>query len=143
MSANTYVQLKNKKQEEFNAFPMAFAFSNEQMKEGLDKLGITADEAVGIGAGGFIRKSDLEAFKDMVKRWQDAEAEAIANDKTGEGFIKDMFVYELDNHEYSYTGDATPAIVALGLTYTKIRNNKALSRGFDLAHKEIMARDDY
>lgn len=138
---NAYVQLKNKKQEEFNAFPMAFAFSTEQMKEGLDKLGITADEAVGIGAGGFIRKSDLEAFKDMVKRWQDAEAEAIANDKTGEGFIKDMFVYELGNHEYSYTGDATPAIVTLGLTYNQIRNNKALSRGLELAHKEIMARD--
>lgn len=138
---NAYVQLKNKKQKEFNAFPMAFAFSDEQLKEGLDKLGITKDEAVGIGAGGFIRKSDLEDFKAMVKRWQDAEAEAIANDKTGEGFIKDMFVYELGNHEYSYTGDATDAIATLGLTYGKIRNDKALSRGFDLARKEVMAED--
>lgn len=138
---NAYVQLKNKKQEEFNAFPMAFAFSDEQMKEGLERLGITKDEAVGIGAGGFIRKSDLEAFKDMQKRWQDAEAEAIANDKTGEGFIKDMFVYELGNHEYSYTGDATDAIATLGLTYNKIQSDKALSRGFDLARKEVMAMD--
>ena len=120
---------------------MAFAFSDEQMKEGLERLGITKDEAVGIGAGGFIRKSDLEAFKDMQKRWQDAEAEAIANDKTGEGFIKDMFVYELGNHEYSYTGDATDAIATLGLTYNKIQSDKALSRGFDLARKEVMAMD--
>lgn len=141
MNVNAYVQLKNKKQEEFNAFPMAFAFSDEQLKEGLDKLGITKDEAVGIGAGGFIRKSDLEDFKAMVKRWQDAEAEAIANDKTGEGLIKDMFVYELDNHEYSYTGDATAAMATLGLTYGKIKSNKALSRGFELARKEVMARD--
>lgn len=140
---NAYVQLKQKKQEEFNAFPMAFAFSTEQMKEGLDKLGITKDEAIGIGAGGFIRKSDLEAFKALVKRWQDAEAEAIANDKTGEGFIKDMFVYELDNHEFGYTGNSEDTVRDLGLTYEKIQSDKVLSRGFDLARKEIMAREDY
>lgn len=140
---NAYIQLKNKKQKEFNAFPMAFAFSSEQLKEGLDKLGITKDEAVGIGVGGFIRKSDLEAFKAMVKKWNDAEAEAIANDKTGEGFIKDMFIYELDNHEFSYTGNSEDTVRDLGLTYEKIKSDKALSRGFDLARKEIMAREDY
>lgn len=140
---NAYRQLKDEKQKEFNAFPMAFAFSEQQLKEGLDKLGITKDEAVGIGVGGFIRKSDLEAFKAMVKRWQDAEAEAIANDKTGEGFIKDMFVYELDNHEFGYTGNSEDTVRDLGLTYEKIESDKALSRGFDLARKEIMAREDY
>lgn len=140
---NAYRQLKDEKQKEFNAFPMAFAFSEQQLKEGLDKLGITKDEAVGIGAGGFIRKSDLEDFKAMVKRWQDAEAEAIANDKTGEGFIKDMFVYELDNHEFGYTGNSEDTVRSLGLTYEKIKSDKALSRGFDLARKEIMAREDY
>lgn len=140
---NAYRQLKDEKQKEFNAFPMAFAFSEQQLKEGLDKLGITKDEAVGIGAGGFIRKSDLEDFKAMVERWQDAEAEAIANDKTGEGFIKDMFVYELDNHEFGYTGNSEDTVRSLGLTYEKIKSDKALSRGFDLARKEIMAREDY
>lgn len=140
---NAYRQLKDEKQKEFNAFPMAFAFSDEQLKEGLTKLGIAKDEAVGIGAGGFIRKSDLEAFKAMVKKWNDAEAEAIANDKTGEGFIKDMFVYELDNHEFGYTGNSEDTVRSLGLTYEKIKSDKALSRGFDLARKEIMAREDY
>lgn len=140
---NAYRQLKDEKQKEFNAFPMAFAFSEQQLKEGLDKLGITKDEAVGIGIGGFIRKSDLEAFKAMVKKWNDAEAEAIANDKTGEGFIKDMFVYELDNHEFGYTGNSEDTVRSLGLTYEKIESDKALSRGFDLARKEIMAREDY
>ena len=139
---NAYIQLKEAKQKEFNAFPMAFAFSKEQLKEGLKKLGITEAEAVGIGAGGFIRKADVEAFKALLKKWQDAEAEAIAGDKTGEGFIKDMFAYELGNHEYAYTGDATDAIASLGLTYAKIESNKALSRGFTLARKEVMAEDE-
>lgn len=139
---NAYVQLKEQKQKEFNAFPMAFAFGEEQMKEGLEELGITKDEAVGIGAGGFIRKADVEAFKALLKKWQDAEAEAIANDKTGEGFIKDMFVYELRNHEYAYTGDATDAVEALGLTYAEIKSNEALNRGFSLAKEEVMAEDE-
>lgn len=136
---NAYVQLKQKKQKEFNAFPMAFAFSDEQMKEGLDRLGITADEAVGIGAGGFIRKSDLEAFKAMVKRWQDAEAEAIANDKTGEGFIKDMFEYELRNTEYAVTFNSEDAVEMLGLTYKQINESEPLKHGLDLARKKLEA----
>ena len=139
---NKYVQLQEAKQKEFNAFPMAFAFSEKQLKEGLEKLSITKDEAVGIGAGGFIRKADVEAFKALLKKWQDAEAEAIANDKTGEGFIKDMFVYELGNHEYAYTGNATDAIQTLGLTYAEIEKNSALNKGFVLACKEVMAEDE-
>lgn len=139
---NAYAQLKEAKRKEFNAFPMAFAFSEEQMKEGLEKLSITKDEAVGIGAGGFIRKADVEAFKALLKKWQDAEAEAIASDKTGEGFIKDMFAYELRNCEYAYTGDATDAVDLLGLTYAEIKSNEALNRGFTLAKEEVMAEDE-
>ena len=41
---------------------------------------------------------------------------AIDADPTGEGFIKDMFLYELENHEYSYTGTAEDALDSLGLT---------------------------
>ena len=53
----------------------------------------------------------------MMKR-HDAEInEAIDSDQTGEGFIFDMFDYELSNHEYSYTGDMTDSLCALIQAY--------------------------
>ena len=48
-----------------------------------------------------------------------------------------MFRYELDNHEYSYTGCAGDAIEALGYTWEDIQNNGKLKNGLMLAIEEI------
>ena len=54
--------------------------------------------------GGFVRKTDAEDFAKMMVRHYEEIDEAVAADKTGEGFIYDMFLYELGNHEYIVTG---------------------------------------
>ena len=59
--------------------------------------------------------------------------EAIAADKTGEGFIFDMFSTELANYEYSYTGDVTDAVNACGLTVEQLNANPALIKGLKKA----------
>ena len=46
-----------------------------------------------------------------------------------------MFKYELDNHEYGYTGDAEDTIEALGLTWDEINSNENLLNGFKKACK--------
>lgn len=61
--------------------------------------------------------------------------DAIAADKTGEGFIFDMFDYELSNHEYIITYDTADTIDALGLTMADIEKNKALAHGLAMARK--------
>ena len=82
------------------------------------------------------------------KEWEDIRKEhneLIEKDKTGAGYIKDMFISELENHEYSYTRDISSTLDALELTYEDIRNNPTLKKGLDLAINEIIDKnyDDY
>jgi hypothetical protein len=66
--------------------------------------------------------------------WHEKEmADAIAADKTGEGFIFEMFDYELGNHEYVYTCDISDTLDALGLTIEDLAKNPALRAGLKAA----------
>lgn len=133
---NRYRKLKDKQAEEFAEFPIAFAFSDEQVKEGLRKLGLNendTDKVTGIGAGGFIKKTDVEKYVELSKKFYRELKEAIAEDKTGEFFIKDMFTDELANHEYGYTMDLDDTLEAIGITIEEINNNDNLRNGLRLA----------
>ena len=134
---NQYELLKNTHQEEFDKFPIKFAFTEKQFEESMKELGLTAndtDKVVGISnAGGFIRKTDVKRFNEMVSRFRKEEEEAIKNDETGEGYIKDMFEYELANHEYGYTYELADTLDALGLTINEINKNEKLKHGLQLA----------
>ncbi|MBQ8206404.1 MAG: hypothetical protein IJZ77_02995 [Bacilli bacterium] len=141
---NLYRVLKARHQKEVNEFPISFAFSEKQFEEGMRKLGLHPSETnkvYSIGAGGFIRKSDSKAFDEMFKRHNDEMKNAIAQDKTGAGFIKDMFVYEMGNHEFDYTGDLEPVLDALDLTFKDIEKSKKLQKGLKLAIK--LFREEY
>lgn len=57
--------------------------------------------------------------------------------KTGEGFIKEMFQFELANYEFDYTHELEPTLEALNLTKKQIRENKTLKNGLLLAINSI------
>lgn len=136
---NQYLILKQKYQEEVNSFPMVFAFSNEQFDEGMSKLGLTAadtDKVCSIGGGGFIRKEDSNSLSEMFNRHKKEMQAAIDNDPTGDGFILDMFDYELANHEYSYTWEIEPTLDALGLTVDDVNADSRLLHGLNKARKQ-------
>ena len=62
-------------------------------------------------------------------------------DKTGKGFIFDMFLQELENHEYSYTGDVQEALDALGITPQYMEAMPQLMTGLSLACNKAMQHD--
>ncbi|MBE5741203.1 MAG: hypothetical protein E7351_01555 [Clostridiales bacterium] len=133
---NLYNELRNRQQTEYNAFPVGFAFNQKQLEDQLVQLGlkpIDTDKVIGIGFGGFIRKTDKSAYMDMLNRHKKERELAIKSDKDGSGFIKDMFSYELANHEYDYTGDLTDTLEALGLSINDIQKDKKLKKGLQLA----------
>lgn len=142
---NRYVELRHRQQEEFNALPLGFAFSNKQFDEMMRNLGLDpekdVDKIYSIGAGGFVQKKDAELLHETHKRLDEEMAAAIAADETGEGFIYEMFLYELDNHEYGYTGELEETLDALGYTVEDINADKRLLRGLNRAAKEIMGRE--
>ena len=137
---NKYVELKNKIQKEFDEFPFGFAFNNEQFEKMKEELGVKDNsELISIGAGGFIRKSDEKALDDLINGKEKRIKEAIEQDQTGEGFIKDMFLYELANHEYCITYDLRDTLEALDLTINEIMEDKRLRLGLELAKNEYLA----
>lgn len=137
----TYLELKAKQEQELNSFPMIFAFSEKQLKEAMKDLELKEDETDQlsmIGSGGFIRTSDSKRFSEMLERFNKETQEAIDNDQTGEGFIKDMFRYELSNHEYCITFDLQPTLDALGLTIDEVLKSEQLTHGLELAKAEYL-----
>ena len=136
---NQYLQLKSKHAKEVSEFPMKFAFTPEQKIKGMKALGLNEneeDKIYDIGAGGFIRTSDIGAYKELFKRHEEEIKEAIKQDKTGEGFILQMFRCELANHEYGYTEDLTETLECLDLDIDDINENENLKNGLCLALKE-------
>lgn len=133
---NSYLELKNKQQEEFDAFPMFFAFNTDQFAEGMKSLGLEIDDTDKVykGPSGMIyKKTDSPLLKEMTERHTKETEDAIKADTKGDGYILDMFSYELSNHEYCYTRDPTGTLDAVGVTLTDLQNNKALRDGYNQA----------
>lgn len=120
---NRYEELKNRFQQEINAFPMKWAFSKEQFDRSMQELGLDpadTDKIIGIPGGGFIRKSDKKAFIELFSRREKAVEAAIAEDVDGSGFVCDMFRYELANHEYIITYSLEETLDALGYSEEEV-----------------------
>lgn len=136
---NSYKALKDRHAKEWNEIPIFFAFSNEQFNEGMKKLGLEPTDTDKIfslkGTGGFMRRTDEKLLDDMTQRQARERKEAITADTTGDGYIFDMFYYELGNHEFTYTGSTGQTLDALGLTMKDINKDKRLKHGLDKAIK--------
>lgn len=135
---NKYSELLEKQREEINAFPFMWAFSNKQFEEGMAKLGLSpsdTDKIYSIGGGGYIRKTDSDALHEMMTRHEAEKQAAMDADETGDGFIFDMFNYELANHEYGYTRNPDDTLYALGMTMEEIKADARLLHGWKKAIK--------
>lgn len=119
-----YQNIQAQIQQRYNEFPMKFAFNQAQLDRGLAELNITAKEAVSIGNGGFIRKSDKEAFLTMVNECAKLREECMADDE----YVETMFYYELGNHEYCVTYDLEDTLDACDLTADEVNNDPRLKK---------------
>ncbi len=140
----TYVALRERQQKEVNDFPLGFAFSDSQFEEMMKEWGLKptdTDKIARIGGGGFVRKCDSEELHRLFDRHSKELQGEIDADEEGTGFVKEMFLYEMYNHEYGYTGDPEDTLMALGLTAEDINNDPKLNAGFCAAHTEVFADD--
>ena len=142
--ANRYAILRKKQQEEFNKLPLGFAFSNEQFAEMMKGWGLDPDKDTDkiyrIPGGGFVQKKDHTLLHETMDKHQKEIEEAIEADVDGTGFVYEMFLYEMDNHEYGYTGDLEDTLEALGMTIEEIGGSEKLKAGLEKAKKEVWGR---
>jgi hypothetical protein len=142
---NDYIAIKSRHQKEVDEFPFFFAFSNQQFNEGMKKFGLDPendkDKIYKLGTtGGFYLRTDADRLNEMFLRHAEEMAAAIASDKTGDGFIFQMFTCELSNHEYCVSGDVSYTLEALGFTFDEVNGDKRLLRGLK---KEIKSQPKY
>lgn len=143
---NRYADLNRRQQEEVHALPIGFAFGNKQFREMMEGWGLDPEKDLDKiyklgGTGGFYKRTDSALIRDTFTRHEAELAEAIAADETGGGFIYEMFLYELDNHEYGYTRDTEDTLDALGYTAEQVLNDPRLKRGIEKAVTVICKRE--
>lgn len=116
----TYTELKQRQSKEMNDFEgIFFAFSNEQFKEGMQKIGLLPDDTskiYSLGAGGYILKDKSKAFHEMLDRFEKEKQDLKKQEKS----LLEALVYELKNHEFCITLDPNDALDALGWNENEI-----------------------
>lgn len=138
---NRYEELRNRQQEEFNALPLGFAFNDKQFHEMMVDWGLDPandlDKILRLPYSGFIQKKDVDHFQEVYDRHKRELEAAIASDKTGSDFIYEMFLHELYNHEYGYTGDCEETLECLGYTWDEVQQDDRLKYGLEKAMRKI------
>lgn len=143
---NQYEKLRNRQQQEFNALPLGFAFNQEQFNEMMQAWGLDPEKdtdkiySLAGGSLGYVQKKDAALLHETTERHTREMDAAIAGDKTGDGFIYQMFLCELRNNEYGYTGDVSDTLDTLGYTPESIGKDTRLKHGLERACKRIMGR---
>lgn len=136
MKKQEYLDLKKKHQQEFEDFPIAYAFNDEQLEEALKKLGAEKVECVSVfGHGDIVKRTDVKALLAMMKR-HDKELKQRLRDDID--FAEAAFLYEMDNHEYAINWSADEDVLAaFGITFEFIRKH-GLQIAYDRARNQHM-----
>ena len=120
MKRQEYLDLKKRHQKEFDEFPIAYAFNDEQLQEALEKLGATKEECVTVfGHGDIVKRTDAKALVKMMRRHDDELKQRLKDDPN---FAEAAFLYEMDNHEYAINWSADEDVLAaFGISFDFIR----------------------
>ena len=141
MKKQEYLDLKKNHQKEFEDFPIAYAFNDEQMKEALTKLNATKEECVSVfGHGDIVRREDAKALIALLDR-QDKEMKARL--RKDPELAEAAFLYEMNNHEYAINWTADEDVLtAFNITFEFIQKyglqdayNRARTKHFKLAEE--------
>lgn len=100
-----YQEYKEKRQKEFNALPIFWAFSEKQFAEAMEERGLTEDDTdqiYSLGMGGYYLRSDADVIREYFNRPD--ELRELMNERE---FAESAFYYEMQNHEYpiNWQGD--------------------------------------
>ena len=108
-----------------------FAFSDDQFTEGLKKLGADPGQLRALPGGGYMLADKVQGFIEILQANDRERAAALRHPE----YVFNMFYSELANHEYSYTGDASETLQALGMSEDQLRADPALYEAFERAKK--------
>jgi hypothetical protein len=137
----TYKAWREARQAEFNALPIFWAFSNEQLEKALAARGFKLEEAGRVlyrfGNGGFYLKTDHEKIKEFMEK--DSAGELRELMESDEQFAREAFEYEMWNHEFAinWQGDYDVCECFCPCEYGEMKNGAAYLREGGYSEKII------
>lgn len=139
--SESYKEMRDRHQAEFNAFAdkyMFFAYDDKQFNEGLARFGLTLatpdmKKLVRIESGAYMLRERVPELKADYERRHAELLAACDADLTGEGFLYEMFLWELTDHEYCYTLDPEEAVECTPYTLEEIEADPRLSHALEKA----------
>lgn len=141
MKQQEYLDLKKRHEKELSDFPIAYAFSDKQLEEALEKLGATKEECVTVfGHGDIVKRENAKPFIKMLERQTEELKQKLKDDPD---FAEAAFLYEMNNHEYSINWTADEDVLAcFNITFEDIRKwglqlayDRARTKHFKLAEE--------
>lgn len=136
MKKQEYLDLKSRHQKEFDEFPIAYAFNDEQLKEALAKLGATKEECVTVfGHGDIVKRENAKALIALLDRQDKEVKQKLRKDPE---FAKEAFLYEMDNHEYAINWSADEDVLAAFNINWDFIKKYGLQMAYDQARNEHM-----
>lgn len=141
----TYRELRERQQKEFNALPLKFYYSNEQFEKGMQELGLQPDELDKITEvfdNTFCKKEDVDKVVEFINRSTEELMEAFKD----YDFAVDAFENEFDDHSCAYTHKWTEGVEAvadaLGIESKEIYKNEFYLSALQDAVDHIMEREE-
>lgn len=133
---SSYKEMQEVHQKDIEAFPITYMFgtkSDEEIKEELSKIGAKCmAECVSVfGCGDIVRRVDVPKLKGLLNTHNQERFKLYEKDK----LFEDAILYEMNNHEYSYTGDKGDTLEALGYTLKAYYNNERVREIWKKAEK--------
>ncbi|HHD0847314.1 DUF7659 family protein [Staphylococcus capitis] len=99
----SYRELKQRHQQEFNALPIFFAFDEQQYQEGLKKVNATSETPIVKLAGGcYVKQSDFSTIKRLLEQHKEEHSQNMMNSDT---YTYNMLRVELVEREYASNRD--------------------------------------
>lgn len=136
---NKYQKLKLQHQEESDTFGWKFANTEIRFIKMMNEWNLASDDIDKIyylGNACFILAVDKPAYFAMKERHKKEHQQAIAQDATGNGYIYQMFAYELETHSFEFLHRLDIVLDTLDLTLEQINSNAKLKRGLTKALKK-------
>ena len=133
-TTKTYTQFKNNNFKEYDKFiskNVFFAFSENQFKKGLDRLGVSENAICCLNNGGYMLKSASNQRKQIIKKYYKNQRKYLSNFKN----LLSALMYEMKNHECFYTGDLMEGVEALGFKEKDLYKNKKLQKAYNICVK--------
>ena len=137
---NPYGIVWQKHRDENDAFSsknMFFAFSKEDLVQGLRRFGVELEDGpkyfVKLPYGCFLLKTAVPEYKTMMRR-QDNQSRMFMKNPD---YAYAAFLYELANHEYVITHDPEDAVQWLGFTMKEVESNPVLRNALERAERRL------